>query len=84
MHSKALLPKFSEWSKEFNNYQLPLKFAQIDADTEPEVKAPFNIESYPTLVLFKDGNPKNFEEYRYASEKMYLMPWLQERGINTV
>lgn len=63
---------------------MPLKFAQIDADAEPEIKPAFNIEGYPTLVLFKDGNPTHFKEYIYANEKQYLLPWLREQGVNTI
>lgn len=79
-----MLPKFSTWSAEFREKELPLSFAQIDADLEPEIKPVFNIDGYPTLVLFKDGSAQNFKEYIYANEKEYLMPWLREQGIQTV
>lgn len=83
-HSKALLPKFSAWSAEFRQANLPLVFARIDADAEPEVKPPFRIEGYPTLILVKNSNPTDFIEYPSANEKMWLHPWLQEQGIETV
>ena len=38
-----------------------LKVCKINVDEEPELAAQFGIESIPTVILFKDGQPINVE-----------------------
>ncbi len=36
-----------------------VKIVKVDVDANPEVAGAFQVQSIPTLVLFKDGQPVN-------------------------
>lgn len=49
-HSQEFLPIFEEYSK--NN---PNECLRVIADEEPDVFEEYNIEYYPTVIMFKKG-----------------------------
>ena len=49
---KMMAPTFSSVAQ---NYPLKTLFAKVNTENERELGARFNIQSIPTLVIFKDG-----------------------------
>lgn len=49
----ALEPMFESLSKEFEDQ---VKFVKFNTEDNPEMAEKFNIRSYPTFVVFKDGD----------------------------
>lgn len=54
-HCQALAPVLEKVSEETEG----VKFVRVDIDKNPEAVSTFNIESTPTLIIFKDGNIVN-------------------------
>ncbi|MBO4392601.1 MAG: thioredoxin [Clostridia bacterium] len=50
---RMLAPVIEEISEERND----IKVCKIDVDEEPELAAEYGIQSIPTLIVFKDGQP---------------------------
>lgn len=48
----ALAPVYQQLSVE---YQGKLRFAQLDADEQPQAPITFGVQGLPTLLIFKDG-----------------------------
>lgn len=55
---KMLAPMIEQVAEEYTGKAAVLK---IDVDEEPDLAAQFGIESIPTVILFKDGQPINVE-----------------------
>jgi len=49
---RAFAPTFKSVANEFS---LKVRFAKVDVDAESSVAQRFNIQSIPTLILFKNG-----------------------------
>ncbi|MBQ2668671.1 MAG: thioredoxin [Clostridia bacterium] len=55
---KMIAPLLEQVSETYAGKAVVVK---IDVDEEPELAAQFGIESIPTVILFKDGQPMNME-----------------------
>lgn len=55
---KMIAPLIEQVSEEYAGKAVVVK---IDVDEEPELAAQYGIESIPTVILFKDGQPINVE-----------------------
>lgn len=55
---KMIAPMIEELSE---TYEGRAAVAKIDVDAEPDLAAQFGVQSIPTVILFKDGNPVNVE-----------------------
>ena len=51
---KALMPMLAQIAQ---SYQGELLLAKVDCEAEQDIVARFGIQSLPTVVLFKDGQP---------------------------
>jgi thioredoxin 1 len=52
---KMIVPTLEELSKE---YAGKLRIAKLNVDDNPDVARRFEVMSIPTLILFKDGEPR--------------------------
>ena len=52
---KMLEPIVADLATEYDNR---IKVAKLDVDANPETAGKFGVMSIPTLILFKDGEPK--------------------------
>ncbi|MFZ2447058.1 MAG: thioredoxin domain-containing protein [Syntrophobacteraceae bacterium] len=51
-HCARLMPIFDELAGEYSGF---IKFAKIDQDKNPGTASQYQVQSVPTLLLFKDG-----------------------------
>ncbi|CAI2368287.1 unnamed protein product [Moneuplotes crassus] len=54
-------PKFEKACKVLKKSDKSIQCAKIDADTYKEIATEYDAESYPTLILFEQGNPKRYD-----------------------
>ncbi|WP_195613007.1 thioredoxin [[Clostridium] symbiosum] len=74
-YCRRLYPAVERMSEEYNE---KVKMAKLDIDEEPELAEKYNIDTIPTLLLFRDGglvdsvvNPGSQDE---------IEDWLRENG----
>lgn len=53
---KALSPMLDEFESKLGN---KLKFFKVNVDNSPSVASEYGVESIPTLLVFKNGEPIN-------------------------
>mmetsp|Transcript_51132 Transcript_51132/g.121501 ORF Transcript_51132/g.121501 Transcript_51132/m.121501 type:complete len:415 (+) Transcript_51132:68-1312(+) len=71
-HCRALAPEFEAAAQQL---QGKVPFARIDATTEVQVAERYHIDGYPTIALFRGGQP---EEYSGARTAQSMSEWLLE------
>lgn len=62
-HCKDLAPIWDKFMKECTNLQT-IKIMKCDADKNTDCSTFFKVESYPTIVLYKDGKITNYKGER--------------------
>lgn len=61
-HCKAMMPVMEELKKE-TGYEAVI--IQVEGDQNPDIMEKYHVRSYPTFILFKDGQ----EAWRDSGEK---------------
>lgn len=78
---KFLAPIFAELAQE---QHASMGFAHLDVDPNPTLAAFYKVESYPTLILFRNGREVSRQEgipqLDAAGVKAYLVQWLKEQN----
>jgi protein disulfide-isomerase A1 len=57
---KKLQPIYDEAAQELAGTHLKRYLAKVDVTKNPELEARFQIQSYPTLLWFVKGKPKEY------------------------
>ena len=73
---KSFGPIFEAATKE---YEPKLRFAKLNTETQQNIAARWNIQSIPTLILFKAG--KEVTRIAGALPTGQLKQWLQQQGV---
>ena len=61
-HSKSFLKQFHELGTSHKvSSESNLKFGKVDATVEKQLAEEFEVETYPQLVLFRHGQPKEYK-----------------------
>jgi len=59
-HSKAFAPRWRAYAHTHKMAGTQIQFASVDGTKETELDKRFEIEEYPTLILFRDSVPKTY------------------------
>lgn len=59
-HSKAFMPRWMSYAQSHKMAGTEMTFSLVDATKERDLDKRFEIEEYPTLILFRDGVPKRY------------------------
>ncbi|XP_064178753.1 protein disulfide-isomerase A2 isoform X1 [Anguilla rostrata] len=79
-HCRALEPEYAKAAGILKNESSEIRLGKVDATEEKELAEEFEIGSFPTLKLFKDGereNPIGFSGKRNAKG---IVQWLKRRS----
>jgi len=76
-HCQQLAPEYEKAAKLLSEKESTIKLAKVDATKETKVAGEFDIEGYPTLKLFKNKNPTDFNGGRTANE---IVAYLEKKS----
>jgi len=75
-HCQALEPEYAQAAKDLAEKKSTVKLAKVDATAEKETGTKFNIEGFPTLKFFKNGEAIDFNGPREAQG---IVTWLEKK-----
>jgi len=75
-HCQSLEPEYAKAAEVLAEKKSEVKLAKLDATAEKEIGTKFNIEGFPTLKFFRNGNPI---EYNGPREAKGIVNWLEKK-----
>ncbi|RWS16392.1 Protein disulfide-isomerase A4-like protein [Dinothrombium tinctorium] len=78
-HCKKLAPEYKRAAKELSEISNPIKLAKVDATIENELKEEYNIEGFPTLLIFRKGKRYNYDGPR---DEQGIVRYMKEQQIS--
>nr|XP_060642391.1 protein disulfide-isomerase-like protein of the testis [Anolis sagrei ordinatus] len=83
--SQSLAAEFAKAAEQFKNDAVDIQFGKVDVADQKDLKKEFDIQEYPTLKFFIDGNRKNPIDCKGVREASAFVTWVQRRiGSSTV
>lgn len=65
-----MAPEYAKAAKVLKESEPPVPLAKVDATKETAVGGKFDIQGYPTLKIFRDGQPEDYDGPR-VKDGMY-------------
>jgi len=75
-HCQSLEPEYAQAAQDLAEQGSPIKLAKVDATAEKETGTKFDIEGFPTLKFFKNGEAS---EYNGPREAKGIVSWLLKK-----
>lgn len=66
-HCKTLAPEYAAAAKELKKEDPPIRLAKIDATIQEGLAKRFEVQGFPTIFLFKNGEKKEYDGPRSSS-----------------
>uniref|UniRef100_A0A8C1W3J7 Protein disulfide-isomerase n=1 Tax=Cyprinus carpio TaxID=7962 RepID=A0A8C1W3J7_CYPCA len=76
-HCRSLEPIYAEVAGLLKNESSEARLAKVDAAEERDLAAEFNVDSFPTLKFFKDGNRQNVTDFSGKRTVKGITRWLE-------
>merc|ERR1712106_1075355 len=75
-HCQSLEPEYAQAAQDLAEQGSPIKLAKVDATAEKETGTKFDIEGFPTLKFFKNGEASDYNGPREAKG---IVSWLLKK-----
>jgi protein disulfide-isomerase A1 len=75
-HCKKLAPEYAKAAQTLRHDNPPIYLAKVDATVHKTVSGRYGIEGFPTLKLFQNGQPTDYNGGRTESE---LISWMRKK-----
>ncbi|NXP02300.1 PDIA2 isomerase, partial [Thinocorus orbignyianus] len=79
-HCQRLAPAFAQAAAALRDESSPARLGKVDATAQTALANEFNITSYPTLKLFRDGNRTHPLAYTGRMDTKGIVSWMQRRA----
>merc|ERR1711892_1650697 len=76
-HCKSLAPEYAKAAQTLAAKGSVAKLAKVDATENKELGQKFGVKGYPTLKLFKDGEPQEYTGGRTADT---ILEWVEKKS----
>nr|XP_033818475.1 protein disulfide-isomerase A2 [Geotrypetes seraphini] len=78
-HCQALAPEYTKAAQILMEVSTDLRLAKVDGQEERDLLEEFNINGYPALKFFRDGNRTNPIAYTGRSDSGGIVKWMQRQ-----
>ncbi|NWR30870.1 PDIA2 isomerase, partial [Tachuris rubrigastra] len=79
-HCQQLAPAYTQAATQLRNESSLARLAKVDATAQTALANEFNITSYPTLKLFRNGNRSHPLPYTGIMDTQGIVRWMQRRA----
>lgn len=76
-HCKSLAPEYASAATILKEKESPIKLAKVDATSEKTISEKYQIEGFPTLKFFINGNPIEYNGPRVADG---IVSWVEKKS----